>query len=78
MLRGRRLSPSGSSIALRECNGVGWVCAGGEVVSGERDVVLSGAVAPLYGLSGVVAFVFKGEAKLRAVGGDFAFFDHEV
>jgi hypothetical protein len=26
----------------------------------------------------VVTFVFKGEAKLRAVGGDFAVFDHEI
>ena len=33
---------------------------------------LSGAVAPQSGLSGVVVFVHEGDAKLRAVGGDFA------
>ena len=47
--------------------------------SGGRDVILSGAVAPHNGRSGVVVvFVFEGDAKLRAVGGDFAVFDHHV
>jgi len=41
-------------------------------------VFCAGPVAPHNGLSGVVVFVLEGKTKLRAVGRDFAVFDHEV
>ena len=44
----------------------------------KADGVLCGVVAPHNGLSGVVAFVLEGDVKLRAVGGDFAVFDHHI
>jgi hypothetical protein len=56
----------------------GGCFAGREAVSGGRDVILSGAVAPHNGLSLVVVFVLEGDFQLGAVGRHFAALDHEV